>query len=85
MAQPSNGSSTSLAPIMFSPAPTPTGDPSHPPAPPPINEPNGGTDQPALRAELETLLLRLSQDLYEMEICAGEVGPGMQDAVPKYL
>ncbi|KAL1411592.1 hypothetical protein Q8F55_002556 [Vanrija albida] len=43
------------------------------------------TDPARLRAELEAQLLRLSQDLYEMEICAGEVSKDMEDAVPGYL
>ncbi|OCF60871.1 hypothetical protein L486_00515 [Kwoniella mangroviensis CBS 10435] len=42
-------------------------------------------DQASLRAELECQLLKLSQDLYELEICAGDVGQGMEDAVPNYL
>lgn len=42
-------------------------------------------DQAKIRSEVETLLLRLSQDLYEMEICAGEVVPGMEGLVPNYL
>ena len=65
-----------LPPALPSPAPTPTSVPEHDHAP---------TDQGALRAELETALLRISQDLFEMEICAGDVAPGMEDAVPRYL
>jgi mediator of RNA polymerase II transcription subunit 10 len=42
-------------------------------------------DPDTVRTELEAQLLRLSQDLYEMEVCAGEVAPGMEDAVPNYL
>jgi mediator of RNA polymerase II transcription subunit 10 len=42
-------------------------------------------DQSSLRKDVESLLLRLSQDLYEMEICAGDVNKGMEDAVPNYL
>ncbi|WWD17033.1 hypothetical protein CI109_101470 [Kwoniella shandongensis] len=68
-----------------------TQNPSHPSSNP-ESDPNhtngdGGQeqDQAALRAEAESQLLRLSQDLYELEICAGEVGPGMEDAVPNYL
>lgn len=52
--------------------------PSPAPSPRPANEADA-------RAELEAQLLRLSQDLYEMEVCAGEVGAGMEDAVPNYL
>ncbi|WVQ99660.1 hypothetical protein IAU59_006799 [Kwoniella sp. CBS 9459] len=46
---------------------------------------NAPMDQATLRTELESQLLRLSQDLYELEICAGDVGTGMEDAVPNYL
>ncbi|WVF71205.1 hypothetical protein IAT40_006005 [Kwoniella sp. CBS 6097] len=46
---------------------------------------DGPMDQATLRTELENQLLRLSQDLYELEICAGDVGSGMEDAVPNYL
>ncbi|WVR06823.1 hypothetical protein IAU60_003859 [Kwoniella sp. DSM 27419] len=45
----------------------------------------GPMDQASLRTELEAQLLRLTQDLYELEICAGDVGEGMEDAVPNYL
>ncbi|ORY26144.1 hypothetical protein BCR39DRAFT_470655 [Naematelia encephala] len=41
--------------------------------------------QAQIRAEVEAQLLRLSQDLYEMEICAGEVGMGMEERVPRYM
>jgi len=77
----------SLAPPHLhppSPATTPDHFPGqhHPPVPH-ASTVNG--DQASLRADLETVLLRLSQDLYEMEICAGEVGQGMEGAVPDYL
>ncbi|KAK8864650.1 hypothetical protein IAR55_001900 [Kwoniella newhampshirensis] len=49
------------------------------------NHESSQNDQAALRAELESQLLRLAQDLYEVEICAGDVGTGMEDAVPNYL
>ncbi|KAL7421990.1 hypothetical protein Q5752_003762 [Cryptotrichosporon argae] len=39
----------------------------------------------AVRADVEARLLSLAQDLYEMEVCAGEVSVGMEDAVPNYL
>ncbi|KAI9639238.1 uncharacterized protein MKK02DRAFT_39533 [Dioszegia hungarica] len=42
-------------------------------------------EQAAIRQEVEQHLLRLSQDLYEMEICAGDVGQGMEGAVPAYM
>ncbi|GFZ46856.1 hypothetical protein JCM24511_04076 [Saitozyma sp. JCM 24511] len=77
----------SLAPPdLPSPAPTPDG---HPP-PLPMTPAAGPVDpsdaaQSRLRAEIETQLLRLSQDLYEMEVCAGEVGKDMEGAVPQYL
>ncbi|WWC89080.1 uncharacterized protein L201_003998 [Kwoniella dendrophila CBS 6074] len=46
---------------------------------------NDPPDQAGLRAELESQLSKLTQDLYELEICAGDVGQGMEDAVPNYL
>jgi len=55
------------------------------PSPAPSPYPSDHPDPDAVRAELEAQLLRLSQDLYEMEVCAGEVGAGMEDAVPNYL
>ena len=47
--------------------------------------PGSGMDETQIRAELERTLLKLSQDLYEMEICAGDVIPGQEDRVPQYL
>ena len=38
-----------------------------------------------LRADVERTLLKLSQDLYEMEICAGDVVTGQEDRVPGYM
>ena len=71
----------SLAPPHLpSPAQTPDGVYASPQA---VLSPD--VEQARLRADLETRLLRLSQDLYEMEICAGEVGQNMEDAVPNYL
>jgi mediator of RNA polymerase II transcription subunit 10 len=67
----------SLDPHLPSPAPTP--DHAQPAAT------DGETEQAGLRAEVEQQLLRLSQDLYEMEICAGDVGQGMEGAVPAYM
>ncbi|TXT07192.1 hypothetical protein VHUM_03362 [Vanrija humicola] len=55
------------------------------PSPAPSPYPGAPTDPARLRAELETQLLRLSQDLYEMEVCAGEVSKDMENAVPDYL
>ena len=69
---------TSLIPPHL-PSPAPTPDEMNPPVQ--AAEP----DQVRLRADLESRLLRLSQDLYEMEVCAGEVGENMEDAVPNYL
>jgi mediator of RNA polymerase II transcription subunit 10 len=41
--------------------------------------------QAIIRKDVELKLLALSQDLWEMEICAGDVGQGMENAVPTYL
>ncbi|OCF30680.1 hypothetical protein I316_07644 [Kwoniella heveanensis BCC8398] len=66
--------------------PSPVATPGTTTAPqPPINDGTIPMDQAMLRTELESQLLRLSQDLYELEICAGDVGTGMEDAVPNYL
>lgn len=51
----------------------------------PSPAPSPNTDQGTIRAEVESQLLKLAQDLYEMEVCAGEVNPGMEDKVPEYL
>ncbi|WWC61923.1 uncharacterized protein I303_104509 [Kwoniella dejecticola CBS 10117] len=69
------------APQLPSPAPTPGSGLEM--ASQPIADQSA--DQTVLRAELEGQLLRLTQDLYELEICAGDVGQGMEDAVPNYL
>ncbi|WWC94500.1 hypothetical protein V866_001346 [Kwoniella sp. B9012] len=72
----------SLAPRQLpSPAPTPGSSM----LPQPSNSDAEQIDQASLRAELEAQLLKLSQDLYELEICAGDVGQGMEDAVPNYM
>jgi mediator of RNA polymerase II transcription subunit 10 len=72
--------SQSLNPHFPSPAPTPT--PDQLAAMPPVDT---EAEQAAIRQEVEQHLLRLSQDLYEMEICAGDVGQGMEGAVPAYM
>jgi len=38
-----------------------------------------------LRAEIERTLLKISQDLYELEVCAGDVSAGQEDRVPMYM
>jgi mediator of RNA polymerase II transcription subunit 10 len=38
-----------------------------------------------LRAEIERTLLKISQDLYELEVCAGDVSAGQEDRVPLYM
>jgi mediator of RNA polymerase II transcription subunit 10 len=42
-------------------------------------------DEFRLRAEIERTLLKISQDLYELEVCAGDVAPGQEDRVPMYM
>ena len=71
-----------ISPHLPSPAPTPD-ELQHSPAA--IFPSQAEIEQARLRSEVETQLLRLSQDLYEMEICAGEVGVNMEEAVPNYL
>lgn len=51
----------------------------------PSPAPSPNTDQGTVRNEVENQLLKLAQDLYEMEVCAGEVNQGMEDKVPEYL
>ena len=70
-----------IPPHLLSPAATPD---DFQPSPSNLSQPSE-LDQARLRSDIEAQLLRLSQDLYEMEICAGEVGAGMEDAVPNYL
>lgn len=70
-----------VRPHLPSPAPTPDEMQTSPAA---LEQP-AEVNQTRLRADLEAQLLRLSQDLYEMEICAGEVGANMEEAVPNYL
>ena len=41
--------------------------------------------QEQLRADIERMLLKVSQDLYELEVCAGDVAPGQEDRVPMYM
>jgi mediator of RNA polymerase II transcription subunit 10 len=67
-----------LNPHFPSPAPTPDQNAQ-------IQQVDSDAEQAAIRAEVEQHLLRLSQDLYEMEICAGDVGQGMEGAVPGYM
>jgi hypothetical protein len=38
-----------------------------------------------LRADIERMLLKISQDLYELEVCAGDVALGQEDRVPMYM
>ncbi|WVQ79988.1 hypothetical protein IAT38_002089 [Cryptococcus sp. DSM 104549] len=70
-------------PHLPSPAPTPSSGPAPFPAQPAgFNPP---TDQAALRKALDEQLLKLSQDLYELEICAGDVQAGRENAAAQYL
>jgi hypothetical protein len=41
--------------------------------------------QSVIRHELEMELFKLSQLLWEMEICAGDVQPGREGAVAEYM
>ena len=38
-----------------------------------------------LRADIERTLLKISQDLYELEVCAGDVSVGQEDRAPAYM
>lgn len=38
-----------------------------------------------IREEVESRLGQLSQDLYELEICAGAVVKGQEDRIPNYM
>jgi len=65
------------------PSPAPTPDEMYPSPAAPLQLPDPA--QAEVRSKVEALLLQLSQDLYEMEICAGEVGVNMEHKVPEYL
>jgi mediator of RNA polymerase II transcription subunit 10 len=59
---------------------------NHPfPHPDPTDHMSLPPTQAQLRATLEAQLLRLTQDLYEMEVCAGDVVQDREDAVADYL
>lgn len=72
----------SVLPPYLSPAPTPGTTTSPADVAPPHAESSSSAQ---LRADQERLLLKLSQDLYEMEVCAGDVVAGQEDRVPAYL
>ncbi|KLT40595.1 hypothetical protein CC85DRAFT_147035 [Cutaneotrichosporon oleaginosum] len=57
----------------------------HLPSPAPTPFPGAPPDDPTIRATLEKELQRLAQDLYEMEVCAGEVVAGMEGQVAERL
>jgi mediator of RNA polymerase II transcription subunit 10 len=68
----------SLAPPQLpSPAATPDQSSSQHPSP--------NATEEEIRDQVEKRLLLLSQDLYELEICAGEVVAGQEDRVPNFL
>ena len=70
----------SLAPPHL-PSPVATPDTMPPPANPPLAV---GT-QADIRYQVERRLLSLTQDLYELEICAGDVVPGQEDRIPAFM
>ena len=37
----------------------------------------------SIEAQVEQVLLTLAQDLFEMEVCAGDVGKDRENAVPE--
>lgn len=39
----------------------------------------------SIEEQVEQVLLTLAQDLFEMEVCAGDVGKDRENAVPDYL
>ncbi len=57
----------------------------HLPSPAPTPFPGAPPEDPHIRATLEKELQRLAQDLYEMEVCAGEVVAGMEGQVAERL
>jgi mediator of RNA polymerase II transcription subunit 10 len=46
---------------------------------------SGEEGRKTIRDEVETRLGQLSQDLYELEICAGAVVKGQEDRIPEYM
>lgn len=77
----------SVVPPYLSPAATPGNDTTASPAAQlTANHPHAeSSGQAEVRVDLERTLLKLSQDLYEMEVCAGDVVAGQEDRVPAYL
>lgn len=68
----------SLAPPQLpSPAATPDQSSNQNPSP--------NATEEEIRDLVEKRLLLLSQDLYELEICAGEVVEGQEDRIPNFL
>ncbi|BEI86618.1 hypothetical protein CcaverHIS002_0609050 [Cutaneotrichosporon cavernicola] len=57
----------------------------HLPSPAPTPFPGAPPEDPHIRATLEKELQRLAQDLYEMEVCAGEVVAGMEGQVAERM
>ncbi|GMK57876.1 hypothetical protein CspeluHIS016_0407100 [Cutaneotrichosporon spelunceum] len=53
----------------------------HLPSPAPTPFPGAPPEDPNIHATLEKELQRLAQDLYEMEVCAGDVVAGMEGQV----
>ena len=78
-------------PHLPSPAATPdTPIALHPPLDP-STIPNGSEpavveiSQYDLCKAIEKKILNLTQDLYELEICAGDVVPGQEERIPEFL
>jgi mediator of RNA polymerase II transcription subunit 10 len=74
----------SVFPTYLSPAATASNMTDSPLAPQPAGAP-GEDVQSRLRADIERTLLKISQDLYELEVCAGDVTAGQEDRVPLYM
>jgi len=73
----------SVSQAYLSPAATPNSMMQSPLAPP---QSTAAEDEEfKLRADIERTLLKISQDLYELEVCAGDVAAGQEDRVPMYM
>jgi mediator of RNA polymerase II transcription subunit 10 len=74
----------SVAQPYLTPAATPDNMMASPAGPQAVQQPAAGS-QEQLRADIERMLLKVSQDLYELEVCAGDVAQGQEDRVPMYM
>jgi mediator of RNA polymerase II transcription subunit 10 len=73
----------SVSQAYLSPAATPDNMMASPAGQQPLPTPEDPESK--LRADIERTLLQISQNLYELEVCAGDVSAGQEDRVPAYM